>query len=257
MVVEALEPIETPAVGPVDRERGAGAAVRRLERRDRTGMATWPWASASQLTVRAREHAAQRPLLRRRQRRRVRQRGAARRGRTAPRDFVVYGGDDLGGLVQMEHTVEVARRRWSGDHVSATTPELPLSPKARKMRGPSAFGGDLAALLEPDLDDRASPTSAVLLRLGAGLPVVADAAAAVLRRALRRVLADAAGSASNIRDYPVVLLLNIVLFSFFGEATGAGGGVDGGARAARAQDALPAHGDPARDRADLARSTCC
>ena len=55
---------------------------------------------------------------------------------------------------------------------------------------------------------------------------------------------------SEVPHYPVLLLFNIVLFSFFQEATGVAVDVDHGARGRRSQDAVPAAGDPARRRAD-------
>ena len=49
----------------------------------------------------------------------------------------------------------------------------------------------------------------------------------------------------TIRNYPVFLLLDIVLFGFFQEATLTGRGIDRGPRSGGAQDPVPAPGDPA------------
>ena len=103
--------------------------------------------------------------------------------------------------------------------MSATTPELPLSPKARRMRGPSAFGGtprrfwNLTWMLAVT-DFRMSYFGSVLGYLWSLMrPLLFFGVLYVVFSKVLRV-------GGNIRDYPVVLLLNIVLFSFFGEATG-------------------------------------
>ncbi len=57
--------------------------------------------------------------------------------------------------------------------------------------------------------------------------------------------------------YPVLLLMNIVLFGFFQEATVIAVGSVVGAGGDRAQDAVPAAGDPAGGRADQRCSTSC
>ncbi len=103
--------------------------------------------------------------------------------------------------------------------MSVTTPELPLSPKARKMRGPSAFGGtprrfwNLTRMLAVT-DFRMSYFGSALGYLWSLMrPLLFFGVLYVVFSKVLRV-------GGNIRDYPVVLLLNIVLFSFFGEATG-------------------------------------
>ena len=60
---------------------------------------------------------------------------------------------------------------------------------------------------------------------------------------------------SEIENYPVFLLLNIVVFGFFQESTVAAVQLDRQPGGNRPQDAVPAPGDPARGRDDRRCST--
>jgi ABC-2 type transport system permease protein len=99
------------------------------------------------------------------------------------------------------------------------TPELPLSPKARVMHGPSAFGGtprrfwNLTWMLAVT-DFRMSYFGSVLGYLWSLMRPL------LFFGVLYLVFSKVLRVGGNVRDYPVVLLLNIVLFSFFSEATG-------------------------------------
>ena len=79
--------------------------------------------------------------------------------------------------------------------------------RAGRDRGPVGAGRRLAPLRAPDLDARVHRVQAALLRLGARLPVAADAAAAAVRRPLRRLHAGRHVSATTSQYYPVALLL--------------------------------------------------
>jgi ABC-2 type transport system permease protein len=99
------------------------------------------------------------------------------------------------------------------------TPELPLSPKARVMRGPSAFGGTPRRFW--NLTWMLAVTDFRMSYFGSALGYLWSLMRPLLFfGVLYLVFSKVLRVGGNVRDYPVVLLLNIVLFSFFSEATG-------------------------------------
>ena len=98
-----------------------------------------------------------------------------------------------------------------------------------------------AALRLPRADARGDGVQAALLRLGARLPVAARPPADALRRALPGLHAVREGR-RPVPFYPVVLLGNIVLFTFFQEGTARR--IGRRPREPGAEDPLPAHGHP-------------
>ena len=112
-----------------------------------------------------------------------------------------------------------------------------------------ALAGDLRRFVHLTWTLAVQRLQAALLRLGARLPLAAHAAAAAVRRALPRLHA---GRPAHRRRpfFAVVLLMGIVLYTFFAEATGGAVTRRGRPREPRAQDPLPAARDPdvGRDR---------
>ena len=91
----------------------------------------------------------------------------------------------------------------------------------RPIKGPSALGSDPRRLWQLTWTLAQDRVQARLLRLGARLPVAADAPAAAVRRDLP---GDQQSGRSPRRAtepfFPAALLLGIVLFNFFSESTG-------------------------------------
>ncbi len=133
--------------------------------------------------------------------------------------------------------------RWSANERSGGRP-APLPRAGRDRRRP-------APLLEPDLHARRDRLQAALLRLGARLPLDARPPAAAVRHALLRLHED-----RQVRRGRPVLprlpaerdrALHVLRRDHQPRRDGAGR-----AREPAAQDALPAHGDPALGGAPLA-----
>jgi ABC-2 type transport system permease protein len=97
--------------------------------------------------------------------------------------------------------------------------ELPLSPAARRMRGPSAFGGSVRRFW--NLTWMLAVTDFRMSYFGSALGYLWSLMRPLMFfGVLYVVFSKVLHVGGNIPDYPVVLLLNIVLFSFFSEATG-------------------------------------
>jgi ABC-2 type transport system permease protein len=102
--------------------------------------------------------------------------------------------------------------------VSATPAELPLSPNAREMHGPSALGG--AARRFFDLTWMLAVTEFRLSYFGSVLGYLWSLMRPLMFfGVLYVVFSQVLNFGGDIRHYPEVLLLNIVLFNFFSEAT--------------------------------------
>ena len=128
-------------------------------------------------------------------------------------DFIVHGTDEFAGLVTLEHTVALERavRRVS-------SPALPVSPAARDVRGPSAFGGGWRRFA--DLTWMIGATEYRLTYFGSALGYLWSLVRPLmLFGVLYVVFSQIVNFGEDIPNYPVLLLLNIVLFNFFPEAT--------------------------------------
>jgi ABC-2 type transport system permease protein len=96
---------------------------------------------------------------------------------------------------------------------------LPVSPRAREIRGPSAYGGGWRRFL--DLTWMIGSTNYKLTYFGSALGYLWSLVRPLLLfGVLYLVFSQVVRFGSGIRDYPVLLLLNIVVFNFFQEATG-------------------------------------
>jgi ABC-2 type transport system permease protein len=96
---------------------------------------------------------------------------------------------------------------------------LAVSPRARDIRGPSAFGGGWRRFV--DLTWMIGSTNYRLTYFGSALGYLWSLVRPLLLfGVLYLVFSQVVRFGSGIRDYPVLLLLNIVLFNFFQEATG-------------------------------------
>ena len=154
--------------------------------------------------------------------------------------FVVAGESAAEGVITVAADLEPRLRRRG-----VSDPPVVL----RDVPGPSALGGGWRRALE-------------LLYLIAALDfkrhyfgtalgyVWSIARPLMLFGVLLAVFTQVFRLGSEVPHYAVLLLLNIVLFSFFQEATGDRRHVDRRAGGGRAQDAVPAARDPARRRAD-------
>ena len=155
-----------------------------------------------------------------------------------------------GGLVDLPRTTRIdARRAGAGD--DAPSP----SRRPAELARPVGARRRPAALRLPDVDARRHRLQAALLRLGARLPVAADAAAAAVRRPLPRVHGVRAGSAATSRTTPSSCSPTSCCSRSSPEATGRRSASVVDRENARAQDPLPAHGDPAVGRPHGAAST--
>lgn len=104
-----------------------------------------------------------------------------------------------------------------GDQVSAQG--LPLSPRAREIRGPSAYGGGWRRFV--DLTWMIGSTNYRLTYFGSALGYLwALMRPLLLFGVLYLVFSQVLRFGGDIKSYPMLLLLNIVLFNFFQEATG-------------------------------------
>ena len=147
-------------------------------------------------------------------------------------------------------------RAWSRAAAERHHRERRTRRGAAEMRGPSAYGGSWRRFFEPDLAARGHRVQARYF--GSALGYLWSLMRPLLFfGVLYVVFSRCCGSAATSATTPSCCCSNIVLFRFFSEATGKAVRVGGGPREPRAQDAVPAHGDPAVDRAHLARSTCC
>jgi ABC-2 type transport system permease protein len=96
---------------------------------------------------------------------------------------------------------------------------LPVSPDAREIRGPSAYGGGWRRFL--DLTWMIGSTNYKLTYFGSALGYLWSLMRPLLLfGVLYVVFSQIVRFGEGIRDYPMLLLLNIVLFNFFQEATG-------------------------------------
>ena len=95
---------------------------------------------------------------------------------------------------------------------------LPVSPDARDVRGPSAFGGGWRRFA--DLTWMIGATNYKLTYFGSALGYLWSLVRPLLLfGVLYVVFSQIVKFGEGIRDYPMMLLLNIVLFTFFQEAT--------------------------------------
>jgi ABC-2 type transport system permease protein len=100
-----------------------------------------------------------------------------------------------------------------------SAPALPVSPAARDVRGPSAFGGGWRRFA--DLTWMIGATNYKLTYFGSALGYLWSLVRPLLLfGVLYVVFSQIVRFGEGIRDYPMMLLLNIVLFTFFQEATG-------------------------------------
>jgi len=96
---------------------------------------------------------------------------------------------------------------------------LSVSPRAHDIRGPSAFGGGWRRFL--DLTWMIGSTNYRLTYFGSALGYLWSLMRPLLLfGVLYLVFSQVVRFGTGIRDYPVVLLLNIVVFNSFQEATG-------------------------------------
>jgi ABC-2 type transport system permease protein len=96
---------------------------------------------------------------------------------------------------------------------------LPVSPRAEEIRGPSAFGGGWRRFV--DLTWMIGSTNYKLTYFGSALGYVWSLMRPLLLfGVLYVVFSQIVRFGEGIRDYPMLLLLNVVLFNFFQEATG-------------------------------------
>jgi ABC-2 type transport system permease protein len=96
---------------------------------------------------------------------------------------------------------------------------LPVSPRAREIRGPSAFGGGWRRFA--DLTWMIGSTNYKLTYFGSALGYLWSLVRPLLLfGVLYVVFSQVVRFGAGIKDYPMLLLLNIVLFNFFQEATG-------------------------------------
>jgi ABC-2 type transport system permease protein len=96
---------------------------------------------------------------------------------------------------------------------------LPVSPQARAIRGPSAYGGGRRRFL--DLTWMIGSTNYKLTYFGSALGYLwALMRPLLLFGVLYVVFSQVLRFGDQIKAYPMLLLLNIVLFNFFQEATG-------------------------------------
>jgi ABC-2 type transport system permease protein len=103
--------------------------------------------------------------------------------------------------------------------VSAVPAELPLASDAREMHGPSAFGGPARRFA--DLTWMMAVTEFRLSYFGSVLGYLWSLMRPLLFfGVLYLVFSKVLKFGGDIRHYPEVLLMNIVLFNFFSEATG-------------------------------------
>jgi ABC-2 type transport system permease protein len=103
--------------------------------------------------------------------------------------------------------------------MSATPADLPLAPDAREMHGPSAFGGTARRFF--DLTWMLAVTDFRLSYFGSVLGYLWSLMRPLMFfGVLYVVFSQVLNFGGDIRHYPEVLLLNIVLFNFFSEATG-------------------------------------
>ena len=146
--------METPAVRPVDRERGRvrlfAASSDGIDGHGDAGRR----ASARSSRVRARQPAAPRPLLRRRQRRASPPAAEHARLRSTARSATSWStaATTLGGLVQIEHTVEVSSALERATDVSAADPRAAARAQGPQDARPVRARRRLAALRAPDVD---------------------------------------------------------------------------------------------------------
>ncbi len=124
----------------------------------------------------------------------------------------------------------------------------------RDVRGPSALGGGWRRAL--DLLYLIAVTEFKRTYFGTALGYLWSLARPLMLFAvLLAVFTQAFDLGDRVPHYPVLLLFNIVLFSFFQEATTQAVELDRQPGGGGAQDAVPAARDPARGRADERCST--
>jgi ABC-2 type transport system permease protein len=96
---------------------------------------------------------------------------------------------------------------------------VPVSPDAREIRGPSAYGGGWRRFL--DLTWMIGSTNYKLTYFGSALGYVWSLMRPLLLfGVLYVVFSQIVRFGGDVKHYPMLLLLNIVLFNFFQEATG-------------------------------------
>ncbi|MDQ4041947.1 MAG: ABC transporter permease [Actinomycetota bacterium] len=101
--------------------------------------------------------------------------------------------------------------------MSAPEATFPLAPEAREIRGPSAFGGGLRRFLY--LTWMIGLTEYRLTYFGSALGYLWSLMRPLmLFGVLYVVFSQVLKFGDDVRNYPVLLLLNIVLFSFFSDA---------------------------------------
>ncbi len=100
-----------------------------------------------------------------------------------------------------------------------SSPALSVSPRAREIRGPSAYGGGWRRFV--DLTWMIGSTNYKLTYFGSALGYLWSLVRPLLLfGVLFAVFSQVFRFGAGIKAYPVVLLLNIVIFNFFQEATG-------------------------------------
>ncbi len=113
-----------------------------------------------------------------------------------------------------------AGARVESTALMATSPRVEKPPdRGVPIRGPSAVAGDFRRSAVADARAREERLQAALLRLGARLPVAAHAPAACCSACCTSCSRRSCGSPTT-PNFGVALLLGIVLYTFFAEATG-------------------------------------
>ena len=176
----------------VDQERTGSFAGRRRGRCSRVALRRTCFAPGRYFVTPVVAHARRRrTVIDRRERLRARRRRPARA--------------QPGGIVDLPARDRArARRGEPRGRVSAASDGRPTRAGRADRPGPSALGGDPRRFVAPHLDARRHRVQAALLRLGARLPVAADAAADAVRRALRRLHASSCKLGDGVTFYPVV-----------------------------------------------------
>ena len=156
------------------------------------------------------------------------------------KQFHSYGAEHVYGLIEFAHDAEGGARARD-----ARSP-----PEAQEIRGPSAYGGGWKRFAH--LTWLIAITDYRLTYFGSALGYLWSLMRPLmLFGVLYVVFSKFLKFGNDIPNYRDLLLMNIVLFTFFSEATGQSVRVVAQSRDARPQDAVPAHGDPALDRGHL------
>ena len=129
--------------------------------------------------------------------------------------FVVVGPDATGGLVDLPHRMPSSARRERARRASRER-RAPRSTTGRPGRASSArrrSAGGLERLRDADVDDGGARVPAALLRLGARLPLAADAARCCCSASSTSSSRRRSRSGEGVAFYPVLLLTGIILYS--------------------------------------------